>query len=147
MLLQNVIASQLSKNFSAYFAAPFLNGSAKVSVLCIPANFSFDLFLQKRLRQTNNSWIIFEELTAFFEAGCKYRMLTQLKPNNYEKDMHMKSVNSSPILPGTCMKPSRAADPGNYSIFTTPEEKIKSEIADHSCQKKIPCAESHKILC
>jgi len=44
MLLQNVIASQLSKNFSASFAAPFLIGSAKVAVLFIPANFSLDFF-------------------------------------------------------------------------------------------------------
>jgi hypothetical protein len=46
MLLQNVIASQLSKNFSACFAAQFLFGSAKVAVIFIPANFSLDLFPQ-----------------------------------------------------------------------------------------------------
>jgi len=46
MLLQNVIASQLSKNFSAYFAAHFLIGSAKVAVIFIPANFSLDFFPQ-----------------------------------------------------------------------------------------------------
>jgi len=89
MLLQNVIASQLSKNFSACFAAQFLFGSAKVAVIFIPANFSLDLFPQNRFLRTKIFSLFFQELSAFFEAGCKYSKLSQLNPNNYLKDIHI----------------------------------------------------------
>jgi hypothetical protein len=89
MLLQNVIASQLSKNFSACFAAQFLFGSAKVAVIFIPPNFSLDFFSAEPFFRTKIYCAFFEELSAFFEAGCKYSKLIELLPNNYLKDIHI----------------------------------------------------------
>jgi hypothetical protein len=44
MLLQNVIASQLSKNFSASFAAPFFNWECKGSRFIYSSKFFFGFF-------------------------------------------------------------------------------------------------------
>jgi len=59
MLLQNVIASQLSKNFSACFAAHFLIGSAKVAVIFIPPNFSLEFFSAESFNRTKIYCLLF----------------------------------------------------------------------------------------
>jgi hypothetical protein len=83
-----LLLPNFQRTFQLLSLPHFLNGSAKVADLFILANFSSDLIPKKRFRQPKIYCLIFEELTTFFQAGCKYMMSVQLNPNNYRKDIH-----------------------------------------------------------
>jgi hypothetical protein len=77
------------KELFSLFRRPFFNWECKGSRYFYSSKFFFGFFSAESFFQTKILCLLFEELSAFFEAGCKYRKLSQLNPNNYLKDIHI----------------------------------------------------------
>jgi len=77
------------KELFSLFRRPIFIWECKGSRFIHSSKFFFGFFSSESFPRTKIFSLIFQELSAFFEAGCKYMKLSQLKPNNYLKDIHI----------------------------------------------------------